>query len=452
MSLISLIKSGLAKSLDLYSMQANPWDKFDRPALPMTLTPLPDKAAECTKDLQSFWFDNEILASRIPLTTVPPELDMGDQAIWQGIYTVMLCLQYARAKSPTLVQQISNALNGLYQHQYFGANRLGRSDPFLIRGFDRRSGKWEDNASNDSLSGHFAGLYFILRFGPSELKGRALSLLASLAAELIENKLCLVKADGTPTTYGKLVNGVLTEPLAMTLALGILTVAEHYGLHGKAAAMRYEVYSQYGALIPYPKTIAGTIENWNDDHRAALHLAILALEDRSPKMQELTHAGLYRLWALLERRGNIWVNGLIALGLGECIQPAVKSEMTRQANLVLGEYELSEKRVDTEVDYRGTVSANGKLWSGRSIISIQHVAWAPRIITIKGHQRATQPPPLYISGKQDFVWQRHRYSICDWIGQTQPSQRFNGADFLCAYWASIYSGIIPQPPSPDVDI
>ncbi len=442
MKFLSAIKVTGAMIADLYSRQACPWEKFNRPFLPKTLRTLKEREAECWGDLQGFWFFNEILAHRIPQDQVPPVLDMGDQATWQGIYVATLCFKYARAKSDSLAQLIAHALNGMYQHQWFHGEGKSR----LIRGYDRGANNaWEDDASNDTLTGHFFGLYSVLQFGPMELKGKALQLLNGIATELIENNCCLIKADKTPTSYGKLINGALTEPLQMTLALAILTVADHYGLHGHAAKMRDEVYTKYGTMIPYPKMVLGQWENWNDDHRAAIHLAVLAMEDKSPRMQELVRKGLVRLWSLLRTRANIWVNALIMLGLGEAAPKGMQAEMTIHANMILSEYELEDKRWDTETDWRGKLDVKKNLWSGKEIVPFLAdglLPWTPRIITVNGHQRATQPLPLWANGKQDFVWQRHRYSVCDWMGQNQPSQKFNGADFLAAYHLSILTEIL----------
>ncbi len=436
-SIISLIKVGAAKVADLYSMQANPWEPLDRQSLPLTLRPLKDREAECWLDLQSFWFFNEIVAHRIPQDRVPPLLDTGDQATWQGIYTAMLAFKYTRAKSDNLAQLIANALNGMYQHQWFHGEGKAR----LIRGYDRRNNNsWQDDASNDTLTGHVAGLYFVLRYGPVELKGKALQLLSGIASELIDNNLCMIKADKTPTTYGVLVDGALTDPMRMTLLLAVLTIAKNYGLHGLAAKACDEVYGRYAAMIPYPKMVLGTLENWNDDHRAAIHLTILAMEDKRQRTQELAHAGLVRLWNITRERGNIWVNALIALGLGDAMPPAMRGDMAGKARMILGEFELKSKQWDTEVNWTGTLS--GTVWSGAPVHSVTNGSWTPRIITISGTPRARQPLPSWACGKQDFIWQRHRYSCQDWIGQTAPTQRFNGGDFLAAYHLSVMTGIL----------
>lgn len=441
MSWISSLKAVGAQMADLYSKQACPWDKFDRPFLPKTLRPLYTREAECWDDLQAFWFYDELLVNRIPMDRVPPALDTGDQATWQGIYAAMVAYKYARAKSDVLQASITRLLKGMVQHQTFHKEPA----PRLIRGYDRtqKTRVWQDDASNDTLTGHFAGLYFILRFGPIEQRLLALELLANISRELIENKMCLIRADRTPTTYGKIINGVLTEPLQMTLALAILTVADHYGLHPQAARMRDEVYTKYAPMIPYPKTVLGTLENWNDDHRAALHLSILALEDKSPRMQELVQQGLLRLWGLLKNRGNVWVNGLLALGMGDTIQHDVATEMRRQALLVLGEYELEDKRFDLQTDWSGTF--DGHTYPGQTVLSCEGVAWRPRIISINSNPRSTQPMPHWCCSSQDFIYQRHRYSCRDWLGNTRPSQRFNGGDFLAAYHVNVLAGILtPQ--------
>ncbi len=435
MGLLSALKVAVAKGADFYSRQACPWETLDRPYLPKTAASLKDREAECFSDLQDFWFFYEIIAHRIPQGRVPPDLDIGDQALWQGIYTAVLCFKYARAKSDSLAELIARALNGMSQHQWFH----GEESPRLIRGYDRGSKAWQDDASNDSLTGHFAGLYFVLKYGPLELRDRALVLLGGTASELIENNLCLVKADKTPTTYGRLINGAFTDPLSMTLCLGILAVASHYGLHKDAGRLWSEVYTKYEAMIPYPKMILGQWENWNDDHRAALHLVILAMEDKSPRLQELVRKGLLRLWFMLKERGNSWVNALILLGLGDGAPAGMASQMRRQARMILGEYELVDKRWDTEVDWRGIKVGN--VWTGKILFGI-NARWAPRVVSINGHDRSTQPLPAWSIGKQDFIWQRHRYSVSDWLGQSQPTQKFNAMDYLAAYHASRLAGIL----------
>lgn len=434
MGLISYFKTiGLATA-DAYTRAANPYDPFDRPALPKSLRTLRQREAECWSDFQrNFWFFDELIVSRIPLGVSPPRLDLGDQALWHGIYTAMLAMKYALSvdgeERIRLTSLIGKALAGMARHQDFHREGV----PRLIRGYDRNSGRWEDDASNDTLTGHFAGLYFVHRYGPTVLKGDVEGLLSGIVQELVNHDLWLVNHDGSPTPYGKLIDGARTDPLRMTLALAIMTVGENLDLNAAARVLCHEIYTDYGRLIPYAKASMGALaDNWNDDHRAALHLCILGIEDHSPRMREHLRRAVRRHWDLYGRRANPWVNALLCLCLDLDMPDDIRREMAQQNMTILSEFELNDAMFDRPVDARDA-----------TIRSIHSQVWKPEITMVDGHPRSTQPLPLWAMGAQDFPWQRHRYSVLDWTDSARPSQRFNGGAYLCAYWASRLTGLVP---------
>lgn len=429
MSFLTRIKSWGIQVADAYTHLANRYQDLRRPFMPKTQRTLEEREAECYADMDAFWRFNEIMIHRIP-QPMGAGLDKGDQAIWHGIYTAMLAMKYALDASDELAYRIERAVEGLRQHQMFHMEQK----PRLIRGYDRMDGSWEDDASNDSLTGHLAGIYFAYRYGPASTRGKCMELLANITRSLLDNNLQLVKADGTPTKHGKLISGAATDPLQMTLVLAILTFAENRAFDHRVSEARHEIYTKYGAMIPYPKVAFGGWEKWNDEHRAAIHLAILALEDKSPRMHRRVVAGLRRLWGLCERRGNVWVNALIALGLGNELPSGWKNEMSRQAGMLLSEYELTDKRWDTEV-------VNG----GKTLVGINGSSWEVKTWQDGKYLRAFQPLPAWACGKQDFIWQRNRYSCNDWLGAVQPSSQYNGGDFLAAYWLSRITGILSLP-------
>lgn len=432
MALSTYFKIAALQAADAAHLRLSPYEEFTRPALPKSLKTLKARETECFNDLKNFWFFDELMVHRLPKNEgQPPPLDLGDQAIWHGMFTAMLAMKYAVIRDAQervrVAEMLSKAINGLARHQDY--HDEGR--PRLIRGYDRNLHRMEDNPSNDSLTGHFAGLYFTRVYGPPDLRLRVDGLLAGIVQELVDNDLWLVNAHGEPTPFGRLIDGIKTDPLQMTLALAIMTVAEHSSLNMSAPRYRHEIYSDYGRMIPYPKVALGNLDNWNDDHRAAMHLAILGLEDRSPAMRKLVRQGVERHWRLFGQRANPWVNALLALAVGDDLPAPIRYGMTLQNQIVLSEYELTDAAYDAPVDRTHDV-----------IVSVTGDHWQPVIKMVKGVPRSTQPLPIWTMGAQDFPWQRHRYSVRDWTGNARPTQRFSGAAYLCAYWASRLCGLI----------
>jgi hypothetical protein len=429
MKFLTLIKTWGIQAVDLVQKIISPYKPITRPFLPKTLRPLSTRAQECWDDLADFWRYDELMIHRIPLPE-PQALDTGDQAIWHGIYTAMLAFRYYLKPDILGEALLSRALVGLENHQTIH----GESKPRLIRGYERNADgtiRWEDDASNDSLTGHLAGLYFTFRFGPAALREKCLTLIGNIASSLLDHDMNLVKADGTPTKHGKLINGVSTDPLQMSLALAVMVLAEKYNLDPRAGKARHDIWDKYGAMLAYGKVDFLSLGNWNDQHRAALHLVILALEDKSKRMQGYAQDGFRRLWNLCLRQGNIWVNALIALGMNSNLPDGLRDLMRKQALMFLGEYELTEKRFDTE-----------KLNAGKTLVGANGNSWLVETWDDKGKKRCFQPPPAWCMGGQDFIWQRHRYTADDRIGVHTPSSRHNGADFLAAYYLSRMEGIL----------
>lgn len=430
MGFLTRLKCWGIQVADFYTDLKSPYDDFVRPFVPKSSRTLSDREAECWADLPLFFRnDNEVIVNHLRWPE-PQPLDTGDQAIWHGIYTAMLAMKYSVIPTEQTGKLIDGALRGLHNHQRFH----GEGRPRLIRGYDRSdNNRWQDDASNDSLTGHLAGIYFAAKHGPPAFKDQYMELAAGMVEMLIDHDLQLVNADNSPTKHGKLINGVLTDPLQMSLVLAILTIGERWNLHPKAGQKRHEIWSKYGAMLPYGKVAFGPKENWNDEHRAAIHLAILAREDDSEGMQDRVQYGLRRLWKICEPRANIWVNALISYGMDKKLIYDMKEEMRRQAVGVLGEFELTDQQYDTE-----SINQNVEF------IGYGGTSWKPRTFDVSGTLRANQPLPHYAAGRQDFVYQRHRYSVNDRIGQTTPSSRFNGGAFLCAYWLSRLTGILKE--------
>jgi hypothetical protein len=428
MTLLSNLKATALRAADRYNQWATPYKPFVRPFLPLTTHSLKERETECYDDLEDFWLGGKVIQNHLYLT---PGLgpDLGDQATFHGIYTAMLALKWYVTKDEGVKLEIQNALKGMASHQ----TAHGENRHRLIRGYIPGTLLWQDDPSNDTLTGHFCGLYFVLRYGPPECRLLATDLILALVESLKKNNFCLITPIGTPTLYGKLINGALTDPLQFTLCLAIFCTADNLTNHRRYCNTTGDLFREYGALVPYAKTGFGNYENWNDDHRAAIHLMVLSKEGDF-SIRQAAKDGLMRMWDLYGRRGNIWMNAFISMGLPAIgYLDSMRADGRAQALQVLGEYELSAQRYDTELDWTATPVPDG-----------HGNVWKPDIVQVKGNPRSTNPLPLWVVGRQDFVWQRHRYSVKDWVGNKEPTQRFNGGAFLCAYWACRAASILTE--------
>jgi len=419
MSLLSAIKARALDAADRYTWATEPWDNFTRPLIgtPNYLSStFAFQENEYFQDLKDFRREGLFL-SRIPLPEGSP-LDLGDSALWHGIYTAMLAVRWHFVGDGTSEIMLKAALQALGKHQTWH----GEAQPRLIRGYDPRYPGWADDASNDTLTGHFFGIWAVLKWGPVELRDEAEQYLKNICDELANYNFCLIDNNKKPTPHGKLINGVLTDPLQYTLVHAIFSALRPYS--SRYEFLRQILYKKYKELIPYGKAAFGNYQNWNDDHRAAMHLLVISETD--PESKEYVRKGVRRMWRYAKKRANPWVNALLALT--ETVDRDAFNEMRRQAWMVLGEYDLTARRNEVPVDWREKYKLSP--------------LWNPTVVTVKGIPRSTQPLPLWARGAQDFFFQRCPFSVVDWQGVTEPMSAFNAGDWLCAFWFSRLAGLL----------
>jgi len=271
-----------------------------------------------------------------------------------------------------------------------------------------------DDVSNDGATGHILGIYYAWKYGDADIKQKAAVLARGIGDEILNNNYCLIGPTGVSTTYGKLIDGPLTNPMALTLCLAILKVASAITADPKYETAYQDVLGTYGSarLYNYPKVSFLTFNNWNDDHRAAIHLSILAdFDNRFTK-------GLKRLWKLNKNSGNAWVAYLCG-----------KHFNISASDLIPCTTRMNEFYIEDENNGQKINSTNPAVGG----LGIKFKKYAP-LWFMKGKMVADQPLPLWWTGSQDFRWQRCAYSIDDWIGNTTPNQKFFGVDFLITYW------------------
>ena len=408
----NILKIGLIWVTDVVNRWWTPFKPFTRPFVPKRTELLYNKAKQFEANLSNFLHDGIVYDSTMSFGTMYD--DVGDEALWHGITVAMWAIKYSVTKKSCDLEQIRNVMRGLDLHQ----TAHGESVRRLIRGVQDPAdpkGSFIDDVSNDGASGHILGIYYAWLHGDDDIKQKAEVLVRGIADEVLNNKYCLIGPTGAPTSFGRLVNGLKTDPLNLTLCLAILRVAYAITVEAKYITAYNEVLEVYGSAhyYNYPKISFMTFNNWNDDHRAAIHLSILADFDNKKFKR-----GLERLWKLNKNSGNAWVAYLCGKHID--ITAAELMPCIIRMNEFYIEDENNTEKINTT---NPAVAALGiKL---RKYV----ILWF-----MKGKTVAEQPLPLHWTGSQDFRWQRCAYSTDDWIGSTVPNQTFFGVDFLIAYW------------------
>jgi hypothetical protein len=407
----NMFKVGAIWAADLVNLVWNPFDKFTRPMVLKRQETLADKASQFETALANYFHDGIVYDSTISWGVNFD--DVGDEALWHGVAVAMRCIKYSVTNASADLEQIRNGMVGLNLHQTASGGNVRR----LIRGVQdplNPSTTFIDDVSNDSATGHILGIYYAWKYGDMDIKQKAAILARGIADEILNNNYCLIGPTGTPTTYGALIDGPLTNPMCLTLCLAILKVASVVTADPKYDAAYNDVFEIYGSAryYNYPKVSFLSFNNWNDDHRAAIHLSILAdFDARYVK-------GLRRLWKLNKDSGNAWVAYLCGRHFSI---PA--SELTASMD------RLNEFYAEDENDIQKINSTNPAV----ETLGIKLKTYAP-LWFMSGTTVASQPLPLWWTGSQDFRWQRCPYSVDDWVGNTTPDQTFFGVDFLVAYY------------------
>jgi hypothetical protein len=369
----------------------NPFKPFTRAAAPKYPELLSVKAQRFEDDLRSYQLANGVISYNLR-----SPLDLGDQALWHGVYTAGLAVK----------RSVDGQTTDMLDSAYKAFTVLFRNGK-LIRGVDPlNSATFADDASNDSVTGMLAGMYFAWKYG-NVITLPALQLLVD---EVADNKFAIVNQDGTPTTYGQLENGWKTDPLRVTLAMALFAFAERIIPTPKSNYAWNFLVDHYAPLIPYAKARLMWLDTIYDTHRAALHLTILAdlTRDTNKKVYALCIEGMSRLIAMTKDQANAWVLFLCARHIQ--LDPAV----VQNAKIMLSEMTFEDKGAPVEVVLSTDPTIDKSVWNGE---------WVSR-----------QPLPIWKRAPQDFIWQRSLYSLDGNAGNHDPTRIYNGGDYLCAYW------------------
>lgn len=392
-NLVTYIKVVVIWLTDCVNWLYDPFKEFTRPLDAKYFEYLHEKERKFDADMGAFYWPER----NVYLYTRPG--NSGDQCLWHSIYTTMWALKNSVTQNHST--QLHSCLDGM---QNF-LRPTGETNPRLIRGW-REDGSYEDEVSNDQASGFLAGIYFGWKYGDIYCRVVAKKLITGLADELAINGNQLINADGSPTKHGKLENGYLTDPLNLTLCLAVYKVA--YELTGEQLySVRYDqLVERYRLLIPYAKVKLLWLDEQPASHRAAIHYSILCDLEKDHDLNRKYLRGLLRTWRIVRKSANPWIYFLVRRIC--LVDPAHEDQVRKH----LREFTLEEKQYNAE-------KINSK--------SVETFKWG-------GHLRARQPLARWRVGSQDFFWQRHLYSVDDWLGNSSGNIRHNGGDFLVAYW------------------
>jgi hypothetical protein len=307
----------------------------------------------------------------------PRPNDAGDTAIWHGICTGMKIL-----RGNDVTAQL-HFLKSLFVNNA------------LIRGYHYGTNLPNDTTSNDSATGPLFAFYCALRFGDEETKAAAGALLLPWVKNLKEHNWALVDQTGVPTPFGKLENGIImTDPLRITQLLAILSLAMAYDPAYHADYV--QLYAKHKPILAYPKVKLLWLDTSYDTHRAAINLHILYWMTKD----EVYRNGLRRIWRISKKSNNAWVAVLCAEAIEENVDSYVESILCT---------------FDYQIRQFGNMQTLNTGWPS--------VKWGDKF-------RAKKPLPISKRGSQDFFWQRHMFSLAEWVGTTNPDTFHSGLDFL----------------------
>lgn len=387
MLIINLVKVAIIWLADLINKVFDPFKQFISYNAAASLEKLEQ---QFSNDLNARIYHGEFFYES------PRPVDAGDTAIWQGFMTAMKILKGVDTR------QEREFIKSLF------------IDGALIRG-RWPDGRPNDTASNDSATGMLFFFYVALYYGNSEERAMAGRLVCAWASHIKAHGWALCDLQGNPTRFGKLEQGAfLTDPLRITLLLGILAVARTYD---PAFADDYaKLYKKHKQILPYAKVSFLWWGKDYDTHRAAVHLHVLyhIMGD------EVYRDGLRRTWRVSEKTQNAWVYALCALALAD-----------RNDKMV-------QQRLSTFDFERRQLGAVESLNPGAPTVK-----WPPfKIFGEEVKERCRYALPFWRRGSQDFFWQRNPFSKDEWVGQKEAHVYHSGLDFLICYWLAKRSGIL----------
>lgn len=406
MNLLSVLKSYVLSSADAFNATVGGPQPFTRSAIPDPSGNFVDAmtrrdyiAAEAEKELDGFVREGVYFAQK-------PN-DLGDAAIWQGVYTAMAVMRWNARPSAASQQAMFEAAQALARYFYPtgpGVSVLCRGAvPVALEGshfhIDAANGAhyftdgylgetyaYRDDASLDSLLGVCFGAAIVNRFGDAEARRVLHGPLVRFASGFKDAGYRLTNRDGSPTRYGNCAPGFAQAPVRVLAAALPSLVAGIEGWRDIAKAHGPE-FTTTDTQIP------GRISYVNAHLAILANLAFVCAAPIGAPGLEQARAGLRRLVDKYADAGNAFLI-TAASRLGVSPTQAQKDK----ADKIMLEFPLGPK---------------------------------PAAGLNSSEAPALQPVPVWQRPPSDIAWQRNPY-----LYRGSESHAYNRMDYLLAHWFS----------------
>ena len=328
--------------------------------------------------------------------------DLGDSAIWQGVYTAMTVLRWRI--NPTTENQMAMfaASTALSKHFYRGildrgavpqslASQLISQNPSKVYHTDPDGYIHYEDASLDSLLGVMFGAAMVNRLGDSDSKGVMADPLKNFSTKFTSNNFILTNRDGSATPYGNCTPGFMQAPvriLAATLP-GLISGSNDW----QSIANKYS-----DEFVTTDTQIPGKISWVNADLAILANMTyLIAAPSYAPSLSKVT-AGLRTLMSKYADAGNSFlICGCKAFG----VTPT--DSQYSKASKILSEFSLGPK---------------------------------PKTGFNAGAPPALQPVPVWQRPPGDILWQRDPYTCTG-----SDANQYSRLDYLIAHYLDIIKNI-----------
>ena len=394
MNFLSLIKSVVLTGADSLNAAVGGPQKFTRAAVPDPSATSPSDwtrrdaiAAAAEKELEGFVRNGAFMAQK-------PN-DLGDAAIWQGVYAAMTVLRWRTDRTSLNWSKMLLAADALSAYLHKGVLCRG-AVPADLEGplFHRDPTKtyrdeggyvYREDASLDSLLGVMFGAAIINRFSDDDVKAVIATPLVVFAKRFESDGFRLTNSDGSVTTYGDCRPGFAQAPVRVLAAALPSLVSGHGDAWRKIAAAHGPEFATTDTQVP------GRISYVNAHLAMLANLTYVAAAPSGAPGLDRARDGLRSLMAKYADAGNAFVINACAF-----LSVAPNAVQREKAARVLIEFPLGPK---------------------------------PRAGLNSSEASSLQPVPVWQRPPSDYIFQRSPYPYSG-----SESHDYTRLDYLLAHY------------------
>lgn len=396
MSFLSLLKSLLLKGVDAANGRPA---KFDRAFDPDPRTSFSDDAS---RRITIEYFAELELRNFVVEGTFSCALpnDLGDAAIWQGVYTAMCVFRWKFYGTEGARIAMVKASTALARYLHFGTlvrgampsaleGKLFVKDPTKATAYFTYDGyTFREDASLDSLVGVMFGIAAVKKYGDADANVPLVLPLNSFATRFAKDGYRLTNTNGSRTTYGDCSPGFFQAPVRVIAAALPSLLAELNDWYAIAEGHKSEFAT--------PDTQVPGKMSWVNANLSILATcAFLMGSDGGDPAYRQARDGLSSLVGKYADAGNSFL-----IAMANLLGPTASVLQTANAAKILGEFPLGAKLK--------SVASSGE---------------------------ASQPLPPWKRPPYDVAWQRSPYTM----GGATDSDLCR-LDYLVAHYATLMAG------------